>query len=293
MTVILNTNRPDYNLANGITQDLEIRGVILDKMVALQLAGFQTPDPVESNSSISLFSSSEGGEFKKFLVTLLSDTAISETNASDSTVFQISPSDANLKEIALEIISSELSVSGTDVSARKLLQVSQIALDKNSSLLLSEQPFREKARKIYQAFFKPGLSEDERTQLTAQLELNQIERNKALTIAATPAFLEGGIYFVAPVALPELGLESAAGHLIRDNLNVLEDMMSAVKTLITENKAFIEIESQKPIAERDGKKLVEAIGAIEMYQQTSQNISQLAENERLFLEKFYKISNQR
>ena len=293
MTVILNTNRPDYNLANGITQDLEIRGVILDKMVALQLAGFQTPDPVESNSSISLFSSSEGGEFKKFLVTLLSDTAISETNASDSTVFQISPSDANLKEIALEIISSELSVSGTDVSARKLLQVSQIALDKNSSLLLSEQTFREKARKLYQAFFKPGLSEDERTQLTAQLELNQIERNKASTIAATPAFLEGGIYFVAPVALPELGLESAAGHLIRDNLNVLEDMMSAIKTLITENKAFIETESQKPIAERDEKKLVEAIGAIEMYQQTSQSITQLAENERLFLEKFYKISNQR
>ena len=69
--------------------------------------------------------------------------------------------------------------------------------------------------------------------------------------------------------------------------------MYAVKTLITENKAFIETESQKPIAERDGKKLVEAIGAIEMYQQTSQNISQLAENERLFLEKFYKISNQR
>lgn len=290
MTVILNSSRPDYDSENSLTSELDIRGVIYDKIIALQLAGFQTPDPLGGNSSVSLFSSSEGGEFKKFLVTLLSDTAISD---SDPTLFQLAPSDTNLKEIALHIISNELSVSGSDVSSRKLLQVNQMVLEPTSPLLTADFTHRKKIQDLFKQLFKIGINETEREVINSKLNLAQAERNKSTSIAVTPAFKEGNLYYVAPVHLPELGLDSAAGHLIRDNLNTLEDMIEALKTLVDENKQVIEAESKKPEGQRDSNKLIEAIGAIESYLQAQRSLHQITDSERLFLEKFYKISNYR
>jgi hypothetical protein len=290
MTVILNTSRPDYDSGNSLTSDLDIRGVIYDKIVALQLAGFQTTDPLGGNNSVSLFSSSEGGEFKQFLVTLLSDTAISE---SDPTLFQLAPSDANLKEIALNIIANELSVSGSDVSSRKLLQVNQMVLEPNSPILVADFTYRKKVQELFKQLFKIGISETEREAITAKLNLAQSERNKSTSLAVTPAFKEGNLYYVAPVHLPELGLDSAAGHLIRDNLNTLEDMIEALKTLVDENKQVIESESKKSEVQRDSNKLVEALGAVESYLQAQKSLNQFTDSERLFLEKFYKAFNYR
>ncbi len=293
MTVILNETRPNYNTIDSVSGELQVRGVIYDKIVALLLAGSQTSDPLESQNSISLFSSTKGGEFRDFLMTLLSDTAISEGSTSLQPLFELSPSDANLREIALEIVVNELAVPGSNASSRRLLHVNQIQLQKSSPLLTAEIPYREKAKQLYQQFFRENLSKDERAGIKAKLQMNQIERNKAVSIAVTPAFLEGDLYYVAPVSISDLNLETASGHLIRDNLNVLEDMMDALKTVITETQTAIDTEIKKPEGERTPESVVELIGKVESLQQRLSNLNQLAENERLFLEKLYKISNGR
>ncbi len=291
-TVILNTSRPDYSTTDPVTGDLQLRGVIYDKMMALLLLGSPTTDPIGGNSSISLFASREAVEFRLFLTTLLSDTAITnEGPVTPETIFEISPIDSNLKEIALTLFSTEQAISGGGASARKLIQLTQMQLERTSPFLTTDDFYRQKARKLYQQLLTEGHTQEESAAITAQIQMNQIERNRAVTIAITPAFLEGNLYYVAPVSLIDLELETASGHLIRDNINVLEDMIAAAKTLSIDQRKVMDTEIGKPESVRDTPLVLKLLMQIEKLQQTVQNLTQFAEHERSFLDKFYKLFN--
>ena len=129
-------------------------------------------------------------EFRLFLTTLLSDTAITnEGPVTPETIFEISPIDSNLKEIALNLFSTEEAISGGGASARKLIQLTQMQLERTSPFLTTDDFYRQKARKLYQQLLTEGHTQEESAAITAQIQMNQIERNRAVTIAITPAFL--------------------------------------------------------------------------------------------------------
>ena len=72
---------------------------------------------------------------------------------------------------------------------------------------------------------------------------------------------------------------------------MLEDMIAAAKTLSIDQRKVMDTEIGKPESVRDTPLVLKLLMQIEKLQQTVQNLTQFAEHERSFLDKFYKIFN--
>ena len=415
--LLLDENRPLFNSADQVHHELQVRGVIYDKIVALLLLFSRTADPAGSGGVINPYTDAPSGAVSVFLNGLLTNTL--KIRHPQTQEIQNVPNfyDINIRQMALNLLVSELMVPGRSASSRELLASQQVRINRSRVANLETlngvaqaapiiRPLLEQAlvvatntsadeqrdersdeadlsvappetgvdakpsltvadllNALLQANVSPtpllsfipdlqslqgplsaevlkkiieGLVEAKEMQQQLARELTddealyqQIEslRSRAVTAQAKlfditwdanynpkspdPAearlklevinsqaarkqinsvfvYRLGDWHFKAPVRMAN-GVESAAGILMRDNHNLLDDQSRAAKLVARVSTSFLNQEMSKPEDQRNEALIKNLRAKVARANQTSNNIDEYLANEKLYLETFEQL----
>lgn len=287
--IILNTDHPDYaetDLAHG---DLQVRGVLFDKIMAMNILAAKLPSPLGDGTVSTTFPE---GDDEPVLPTLfrqiVSNVILSgEAGSPASPEAKAASFDINLREMALILIKEELSDSGLasvmkGVLATELTRPDQTE-DSQKALLQFESEMRNTLRQIY----ADALSPEQQKEALQKLSLLVSHRNQSLFFAQTKQLVGERVYR-APLVLPEVGLITATGLFIRDTINPYEQMGDAMAMAAFDLKQIEDAEMAKPEGER--KKDVIAASQQKRMELIKSRLllGQIVESQRAFLDRIYR-----
>jgi triacylglycerol esterase/lipase EstA (alpha/beta hydrolase family) len=180
---------------------------------------------------------------------MLSDTARFVDSKGNDAGYDFSPVDINLKEIALDLLINEIAVPGLSASSRELIAIEKVTAPQVMQELLASKEARKKVvTALKEMINASNPSEEQAALLQAKLMSAKAEVAKASHVYTS---LIGDQLLKAPMAISQFSMETASGHLLRDNLNLIEDQISAVTQIAEESQGIIEAEMKKPEKERN------------------------------------------
>ena len=257
--IVMNSARSNYDEDDEVHRRLQVRGVLLDKLIALILIGAQTNDPLGKGKTVRLFDTLGKQGVVSLLTSLLSNIVQGKTGNEETLApTVIADFDINLREMALLLLTQQLAVPGGSGEAMDLIRMERLASE--ADLLshwpnLSEANKREAARNFspdtksavedldfrvgirdaYQRLFRARSGKNDVAAENARNDIRRLEVERSKR-NVTFSHLYSGLYFRAKIRDRRLPFESAAGILLRDNLNRLEDRWMAAVELATESK---------------------------------------------------------
>jgi len=289
MEIILSTSRPNYEQNDEVFGRAQVRGVLDDKLLSLILVGAQTSDPLGRGETVTLFKTLGPNGMAELLTSLISNVVPAEKEDPSQVESSIADFDVNLREMALLLITKQLAIPGGAGESLDLLRLERVNIDNNivkawSSVngeereaiektadpdtlsVLRDLTLRDPMRLSYQELMKSLHAQDEYEAENAKNRIRQGELNRSKSNVAL-AHLYNGQYLRAKVKDARIRYPSAAGLLIRDNLNRLEDRWLAALVLARESQDE---------------------SAAKTYFDTASKIHEAYTNEKIFAERLFK-----
>lgn len=128
-------DRPNYDETDEVRRQVQVRGVLPDKLIALLLLGIPTPDPLARKNSISPFTSLADEGTRDLFIALISDFPPLDSHGGlrkkdlDSLDY-----DFNLRHLAALLIRHHLGVPGASPAARDLLRIQKLHIPTNGEI---------------------------------------------------------------------------------------------------------------------------------------------------------------
>ncbi len=129
LKIILDTTHPIYSSGDLIHDELQIRGTLTDKMVAMMYLFNRTPDPSGNGTVITPFRDLKNGPGPTFLNFMLSNTTGVMDPTTKKITTRLSQYDINLRQMALNLLWTQLAVPGSTAGARNMLASEKVVID--------------------------------------------------------------------------------------------------------------------------------------------------------------------
>lgn len=222
---ITEQDRNEYHQVDIVNEDLQIRGVLIDKLLALMVLNLRTIDPLGDAGGISVFDTLHEPA-AALLTSLLSNTETGKS-AEGRIVSNLKVFNTNLREMAFESLKQLIEDPGLESGeAKELVRLERVrANDPEAQNLQKLDELRAQFQELLYKF-EVTTDPDEEARFRAEVQVNMDARN-ALNL--TSCNIRDGLQLKAPITLTEFGaVDTASGHLIRDNLNLMEDRLAVL-----------------------------------------------------------------
>lgn len=289
--IILSDVHPDYNIADSIRGETQIRGVLFDKVMAMTIMAIRRSSPLGDGTVATTFP--EAGD-EQILPTLfrqiISNIVLPGEPGSPTDANAEAPSfDINLRDQAIELVKNELGELGLQSVMKGLMatQLTQVnpADESQKALAQFEVGMRDLLKQLYL-----GVTPEKQKELQAQIGNLVKERNSKLLFAQTKRLANDTIY-KSPLVLEDFGMVTASGLFIRESINPYEQMGEAMALAAADLRKIIEAELAKPEKERKKEILDAANSQRSQLLRTRQILGQLVESQRTFLDRMYRAFN--
>jgi hypothetical protein len=282
--VILDGTRPDFDVFDPIKNRMQIRGVLLDKLLALSLIAAPSEHPLSRGKSVSPYSISEKVVPALFASLISNTSEVLDFEGGNEPYYRIRQYEMPLRKHALKLLTEEVALVGRHPEARDLIRVQQVKLrDRDRH---AEWDKYNNARLEFQEFYRTlMLDEIARSNLAneagqdfsfAELSPFEQSRNK-FEVAFTP--IDDETLLCAPIAVEQDGAKTATGLLIRNNLNVAEDYFEAM------NKTSRQM--QEEIFRGAGADRIHLVMAMAALDKRKDSLRRYITGEQLFLKEMY------
>jgi len=252
--VARNEERPDYDALDPIYNDLRVRGALPDRLIALMLLGSKTPDPLESGIVGTPFAYAHN-KVAAILTDVISNSETQKIPLLGISQTKFHVFNPNLRTLALDIVQDLIdSASLESGEARELIRV-ETGLPADDALYARLEAIRTDFQR-----FNEELERTEEPTRRAELENNiRLNRTSLAELKWTGIQGRDNVRLKAPMTLSRFdNIETASGHLIRDNLMLIEDQWNVLAKQIARLDDAIPAESdaarrRQLIAERRDK----------------------------------------
>ena len=279
--VIAETSRPNYSSIDPLNRQLGVRGVLLDKLIALIILAEDTPDPLGRGATASAFTDKEQ-EIGSLFVQIIANSRTTKTGS------QLAIWDVNLRKMALNLL-QQLTQPGKETS--EMIELLSLLELKLADLTVTEAS-------DYHAIYDVTTGHDDKIRgyvvqsLDANVTQTQIDtintniqtERTARNLLNFAAVKIKDREFKTPITLDIGGLKltSATGLLIRDAINQLDVRVSAYQQAIATLTSSI-------TAEPDAGKKANVRLLQQDYQQTMKGFRRFVNQEKRFVEEIYSI----
>lgn len=278
--VVLETARGNYDGVDPFNRQLAVRGVLLDKLIAMIILAQDTPDPLGRGTIASAFTDKER-ELGSIFVQIISNSR--ETTSGRELFIW----DVNLRRMALSLL-QELTLPGKATSEMiELLTLlefdpatisGQDKTDYDATYLANGHD--DKVKDLVVQSLDPATTEAQGSQIASDIETELTTRSNRNFAAVRVK----DRYFKTPITLDVggLALTSATGLLIRDTINQLDVRVSAYQEAIADLTAKI-------AAETAVDRKVQLRMLQQSYQQTLNSFRRFVNQEKRLVEEIYTI----
>ncbi len=130
--ILLDNERPIYSSGDLIHDELQIRGTLTDKLFSMMLLYSRTPDPSGNGGVITPFRDLKNGGAASFLGHLLANTTPVTDPTTKTLTSRLTPHDVNLRNMALNLLWTELATPGSTAGAREMLASEKVVVNKTA-----------------------------------------------------------------------------------------------------------------------------------------------------------------